>query len=119
MQQVLALQSQNVAGAQPTGSHLPSPRAVAKAKAEIAARLRRPFPRPRRRFNLAALAQLAEHQPAAARASYERALQIDAGNLEALDGIFGYGPLSRTTPRMRFLAVEAALARQNRRALSC
>jgi tetratricopeptide (TPR) repeat protein len=61
---------------------------IEKAKVEVAG-LQKAFPNAAAAFTLGALTQLAEKHPDAARASYERALQLDPGNLAAFEGLLG------------------------------
>lgn len=84
---------------------------LAKARAELAT-LQQSFPRAAAGFNLAALIQLEEKQPAAARASYVHALQLSPGDLEALGGVLN---IDIAAGRKKEVAerLEAVLARQN------
>jgi tetratricopeptide (TPR) repeat protein len=82
-----------------------------KAKTEIAA-LQKAVPGAAAGYDIGAAAQLADHQPSLARASYEHALELAPHDLEALEGLVRLDILGgqKTAATTR---IEDALARQH------
>jgi putative PEP-CTERM system TPR-repeat lipoprotein len=82
-----------------------------KAKAEVAA-LQKAVPDAAAGYDIGAAAQLADHQPTLARASYEHALELEPHDLEALEGLVRLDLIAgqKTAATAR---IEDALARQH------
>ena len=109
-QQAIALQPQNLVAHSLIARIYIRQGDIAKANAEIAG-IQKSLPTASAGFTLAALAQLAEKQPARAKASYERALQLDPTDIEALEGALRLD-MSSGHRQDAAARIAAALARQ-------